>query len=63
MTRVAIYARHSSDNQREAPIEDQVKICRERVDRERVALIIRVNQLEASRTLNATFFSIKSSLK
>ncbi|WP_408021690.1 recombinase family protein [Siccirubricoccus phaeus] len=34
MPRVAIYARYSSDNQREASIEDQVRICRERADRE-----------------------------
>lgn len=30
MTRAAIYARYSSDNQREASIEDQVRLCRER---------------------------------
>lgn len=29
MTRVALYARYSSDNQREASIEDQLRICRE----------------------------------
>ena len=29
MTRVALYARYSSDNQREASIEDQFRICRE----------------------------------
>ncbi len=34
MTRVAIYARYSSDNQRDASIEDQVRVCRERVERE-----------------------------
>ncbi|MGP8025219.1 MAG: recombinase family protein [Acidocella sp.] len=34
MTRVALYARYSSDNQREASIEDQFRICRERVARE-----------------------------
>ena len=28
MTRVAIYARYSSDNQRDASIEDQVEVCR-----------------------------------
>ncbi|HRJ13158.1 MAG TPA: recombinase family protein, partial [Alphaproteobacteria bacterium] len=27
--RVAIYARYSSDNQRDASIEDQIRICRE----------------------------------
>ena len=31
MTRVAIYARYSSDLQREESIEDQVRLCRERV--------------------------------
>lgn len=34
MTRAAIYARYSSDRQREASLEDQVRICRERADRE-----------------------------
>ena len=63
MTRAAKYARYSSDIQREVSIEDQVSICRERVDREGWSLVIQVNQLEASRTLNATLFSIKSSLK
>ena len=29
--RVAIYARYSSDNQRDASIEDQVRLCRERI--------------------------------
>jgi DNA invertase Pin-like site-specific DNA recombinase len=34
MTRVALYARYSSDNQRDASIEDQFRICREQVKRE-----------------------------
>jgi DNA invertase Pin-like site-specific DNA recombinase len=34
MNRVAIYARYSSDQQREASIEDQVRLCKERADRE-----------------------------
>jgi DNA invertase Pin-like site-specific DNA recombinase len=29
--RAVIYARYSSDNQREASIEDQVRICREQI--------------------------------
>jgi hypothetical protein len=29
MTRVALYARYSTDNQREASIEDRFRICRE----------------------------------
>ena len=29
MTRVALYARYSSDNQRDASIEDQLRLCRE----------------------------------
>ncbi len=28
MTRVALYARHSSDQQREASVEDQLRLCR-----------------------------------
>ena len=34
MQRVALYARYSSDNQREASIEDQLRLCRERAERE-----------------------------
>ena len=34
MTRVAIYARYSSDQQRDASIEDQFRLCRERAERE-----------------------------
>ena len=36
--RAAIYARYSSDNQREASIEDQVRLCRERVAEENSAV-------------------------
>src|SRR5437764_310467 len=32
--RAVIYARYSSENQREASIEDQVHICKERIERE-----------------------------
>jgi len=38
MHRAAIYARYSSDRQSEASIEDQVRLCRERVAREGWAL-------------------------
>ncbi|WP_051469492.1 recombinase family protein [Chelativorans sp. J32] len=34
MTRAALYARCSSDNQREASIEDQIRLCREHAARE-----------------------------
>ena len=34
MSRAAIYARYSSDLQREASIEDQIRLCEERVARE-----------------------------
>ena len=34
MTRAVIYARYSSDNQREASIEDQIRLCRERAEKE-----------------------------
>ncbi len=34
MTRIALYARYSSDNQRDASIEDQLRQCRERAARE-----------------------------
>ena len=35
MTRVALYVRYSSDNQREASINDQFRVCRERAKREK----------------------------
>jgi site-specific DNA recombinase len=34
MTRAVLYARYSSDSQREASIEDQLRVCRERAARE-----------------------------
>ncbi|QRG06721.1 recombinase family protein [Xanthobacter dioxanivorans] len=34
MPRVVLYARYSSDNQRDASIEDQLRQCRERATRE-----------------------------
>jgi site-specific DNA recombinase len=34
MSRAAIYARFSSDRQRDASIEDQVRLCRERLERD-----------------------------
>jgi len=39
MTRVALYARYSSDNQRDASIEDQLRICREKAEREKWTII------------------------
>jgi site-specific DNA recombinase len=35
MTRAALYARYSSDNQSEASIEDQFRLCEEYARRER----------------------------
>jgi DNA invertase Pin-like site-specific DNA recombinase len=34
MTRAAIYARYSTDLQRDASIEDQIRVCKERIKRE-----------------------------
>lgn len=34
MLSVALYARYSSDNQRDASIEHQLRLCRERAERE-----------------------------
>ena len=39
MTRAVIYARYSSDNQREASIEDQMRLCRERAEKEGWSLV------------------------
>src|ERR1700682_4381075 len=36
--RAAIYARYSSENQREASIEDQIRLCKVRLKRERWSL-------------------------
>ena len=32
--RTVIYARYSSDNQSDSSIEDQIRLCRDRIDRE-----------------------------
>ena len=37
--RAVIYARYSSDNQREASIEDQLEICRRYIDRQGWTLV------------------------
>jgi len=37
--KVALYARYSSDNQRDASIEDQLRVCRARADREGWAVV------------------------
>jgi DNA invertase Pin-like site-specific DNA recombinase len=34
MPRIAIYARYSSDNQRDASIEDQIAVCRRHAERQ-----------------------------
>lgn len=39
MTRVALYARYSSDNQSEASIEDQFRLCRDHARRERWRIV------------------------
>ena len=39
MTRAALYARYSSDNQSEASIEDQFRLCREHACRERWEIV------------------------
>jgi DNA invertase Pin-like site-specific DNA recombinase len=39
MTRAALYARYSSDNQSECSIEDQFRLCREYAERERWTIV------------------------
>ena len=39
MLSVALYARYSSDNQRDASIEDQLRLCRERAERHGARLL------------------------
>ena len=48
--KAAIYARYSSDQQRDASIEDQVRVCRERLDREGWQL----NQTYADRAISGS---------
>ncbi len=38
MTRAAIYARYSSDLQSDASIDDQIRICRERAEHDRMTV-------------------------
>ncbi|WP_083445419.1 recombinase family protein [Ruegeria sp. 6PALISEP08] len=37
--RVVLYAPYSSDNQRDASIEDQLRLCRERADAEEWTIV------------------------
>ncbi|WP_338040721.1 recombinase family protein [Nitratireductor luteus] len=39
MTRAALYARYSSDNQSEASLEDQFRLCRKRAAQERWEIV------------------------
>ena len=45
MMRAAIYARYSSDSQREASIEDQVRLCREAVEADIPRARTHINEL------------------
>ena len=47
--RAVIYARYSSTQQREASIEDQVRLCRERVDAEGWSLSSHVHRSRGER--------------
>ena len=48
--RAVIYARYSTDLQREASIEDQVRICRQRIDREGWTLVATYSDAATSGT-------------
>jgi site-specific DNA recombinase len=39
MTRVGLYARYCSDNQRDASIEDQLRICREKAEHQKWTIV------------------------
>ncbi len=39
MTRVAIYARYSSDLQSETSIDDQIRLCRETIERDKGTVV------------------------
>jgi DNA invertase Pin-like site-specific DNA recombinase len=51
--RVAVYARYSSDNQREASIEDQVRECRAFIERQGWTLQQTLQRPGAQRCLDA----------
>jgi hypothetical protein len=55
MTRVALYARYSSDNQRAASIEDQFRLCEERATREgwQVVDILHLRGIETGNVMHA----------
>ena len=46
--RAVIYARYSTDLQRDASIEDQVRLCRERIEREGWSLLATYSDAAAS---------------
>ena len=53
MMRAAIYARFSTQMQREASIEDQVRLCRERAEREGWTVVADLRRPGAVRRLDA----------
>ena len=57
MTRAVIYARYSSDNQRDASIEDQRRLCKERIAREGWTLVkvYRDAAISGSSTIRPSF--------
>ena len=48
MLSVALYARYSSDNQRDASIEDQLRLCRERAEHEEWRVVDSYNDRSTS---------------
>ena len=63
--RLAIYARYSSDHQREASIEDQVRICRARAEREgwQVVEVLSDFAISGSSTLRAGYQALLDQIR
>ncbi len=63
--RCAIYARYSSENQRDASIEDQVRICRARAEREswRVSAVYPDHALSGSTALRPGYQALMSAMR
>ena len=63
MTRVALYARYSSDNQRDASIEDQLRICREKAEREKWTIVCSYTVRETREDMMKSLTNIGRQLK
>jgi DNA invertase Pin-like site-specific DNA recombinase len=65
VARAMIYARFSSDNQRDASIEDQLRVCRARAEREgwRVVAIYTDHAMSGATTMRAGYQALLSAVR